>query len=72
MGKPKLWRELGFSDVLDGKESGCHAGDPGLILRLGRSPREGNGYLLEHSCPENSMDRGAWWATVQGVAKSRT
>ena len=72
LGKPKLWRELGFSDVLDGKESGCNAGDPGLILRLGRSPREGNGYLLEHSCLENSMDRGAWWATVHGVIKSRT
>ena len=72
MGKPKLWRELGFSDVSDGKEFACNAGDPGLILRLGRSLREGNGYLLEHSCLENSMDRGAWWATVHGVIKSRT
>ena len=36
------------------------------------SPAEGNGYLLQYSCLENSMDRGAWWATVHGVAKSWT
>ena len=41
---------------------------------LGRvdPPREGNGYPLQYSCLENSMDRGAWWATVHGVAKSQT
>ena len=39
---------------------------------LGRSPGEGNGYPLQHSGLENSMDRGAWWAVVHGVAKSRT
>ena len=33
---------------------------------------EGNGTLLQHSCLENSMDRGAWWAAVHGVTKSRT
>ena len=38
----------------------------------GRSPGEGNGNPLQYSCLENPMDRGAWWATVQGVAKSRT
>ena len=38
----------------------------------GRSPGEGNGYPLQSSCPENSMDRRAWWATVHGVAKSWT
>ena len=37
----------------------------GLILGLGRSPGEGNGYLLQYSGLENSMDRGAWWATVK-------
>jgi len=37
----------------------------------GRSPGEGNGNPLQYSCLENSMDRGAWWATVHGVAKSR-
>ena len=42
------------------------------ILVLGRYPREGNGNPLQHSCLENSTDRGAWWATVHGVAKSRT
>ena len=37
-----------------------------------RSPGEGNGYPLQYSCLANSMDRGAWWATVHGVAKSQT
>ena len=41
------------------------------IPGLGRSLREGNGYPLQYSCLENSMDRGAWWATVHGVAKSQ-
>ena len=46
--------------------------DPGSILGLGRSPGEGNGYPLQYSCLENSMDRGAWQATVHETAKSRT
>ena len=46
--------------------------DTDLIPRSGRSPTAGNGYPLQNSCLENSMDRGAWWATVHGVAKSRT
>jgi len=41
----------------------------GLILDLGRSPEEGNGYALQFSYLENSMDRGTWWATVHGFAK---
>ena len=41
-------------------------------LGWGRSPGEGNGNLLQYSCLENSMDRGAWWATVDGIAKSQT
>ena len=47
-------------------------GDPGLIPESGRSPREGNGNTLKHSCLENSIDRGARWATVHGVAESWT
>ena len=48
------------------------AGDPGLIPGLGRSPGEGNGNPLQYSCLENPMARGAWQATVHGVAKSPT
>ena len=46
------------------------ARDMGLIPGLGRSPRRGNGNPFQYSCLENSMNRGAWWATVHGVAKS--
>ena len=46
--------------------------DLGTIPGLGRSPGEGNGYPLQYSCQENSVDRGAWRATVHGVTKSRT
>ena len=46
--------------------------DMDLIPGLGRSPGEGNGNSLQYFCLENPMDRGAWWATVHGVAKSRT
>ena len=45
------------------KESACSAGDQGLIPGLGRSPEEGNGNILQYSCLEKSMDKGAWWAT---------
>ena len=48
----------------------CNAGDTGLIPGSGRSPGEGNGNPLQYSCLENSMNRGAWWATVHGVVKS--
>ena len=47
-------------------------GDLGSIPGSGRSPGEGNGNPLQYSCPENPMNRGTWWATVHGVAKSRT
>ena len=63
---------MGFLDGSDGKESACSAEDKGLISGLGRCPGEGNGYPLQDSCLENSMERGAWWATVHGVAKSWT
>ena len=48
------------------------AKDMGLITRSGRAPGEGNGNPLQYSCLENSMDRGAWRATVHGIAKSQT
>ena len=64
-----LW---GFPGGLDGKESASNAGDQGLIPGSGRSPGEGNDYPLQHSCLENCMDRGAWWGTVPGLAKSQT
>ena len=63
---------MGFPRNSAGKESACNAGDPGSIPGSGRSPREGDGCPLQYSCLENSMDRGAWQATVYGVAKSRT
>ena len=63
---------MGLPRWLSSKESACTAGDVGLIPGSGRSPGEGNGNPLQYSCLENPMDRGAWWATVHGVAKSRT
>ena len=54
------------------KECACNAGDLGLIPGSGGSPGEGNSYPLQYSCLENSMDRGACWATVHGVTMSGT
>ena len=54
---------------LSDKESACNSGDLGLIPGLRTSPGEGNGNPFHYSCLENSMDRGGWWAAVQGVAK---
>ena len=54
------------------KASACNVGDLGSIPGLGGSSGEGNGNPLQYSCLENPMDRGTWWATVHGVAKSRT
>ena len=62
----------GFRGSSEGKESTCDAGDMGLIPRSRRSPGGGNGNPLWYSCLGNPMDRGAWWATVHGVAKSWT
>ena len=61
---------VGFPHSSVGKESACNSGDPGLIPGLGRSPGEGNVNPLQYSCLENSMDRGAWQATVHGIADS--
>ena len=54
------------------KKSACSAGDPNSIPGSGRSPGEGNGNLFQNSCLANPMDRGAWQATVHGVAKTQT
>ena len=54
------------------KAYACNAGELGLILGSGRSPRERNGNPFQYFCLENSMDGEAWWATVHGVAKSHT
>ena len=69
---PLLSNVQKFLGGSDRKESTCDAGDLGLIPGSGRSFREGNGNPLQYSCLENSMDRGAWWATIQKVAKSQT
>ena len=58
---------MGFPGDSAGKESACNAGDLGLIPGLGKSPGEGNGYPLQYSGLENSMDY-----RVHGVTKSRT
>ena len=70
-----LRRALIFPDGLVVKSPPASAGDTGdvgLIPGSGRSPGEGNGDPLQYSCLENPTDRGAWRATVHGVAKSRT
>ena len=66
---------IGLLPWLGGKESPCNAGATGdgdSIPGLGRSPGGGNGNPHQYSCLENPVDRGAWWATVHGVAKSQT
>ena len=70
-----LWNsdvKNGLLRWLSGKYLPAKAGGAGLIPGLGRSPREGNGNPLQYPCLVNSMDRGAWQATVQGVSKSQT
>ena len=62
----------GFPGGAELKASACNVGDLGSVPGSGRSPGEGNGTLLQYSCLENPLDGGAWWATVHGVAKSRT
>ena len=67
-----LGKLMGFPGGSEVKASACNAGDLGSIPVLGRSPGERNGNPLQYSCLENPMDGEAWWATVHGVAKSRT
>ena len=59
----------GFPGGSDGKESAFNAGDAGSIPGWGRSSGEGNGYPLQYSCLEKSMDKGAWLATVHGLQR---
>ena len=63
---------MGFPGGSEGKASAYSAGDLGSIPGLGRSSGEGNDNPLQYSCLENAMDGGAWKATVNGTAKSRT
>ena len=72
----KLWNfrvvlglQKSFLGGSDGRELACNEGDVDATPGLGRSPGEGNGNLLRYSCRENSVDRGAWWATVHGVTQ---
>ena len=62
----------GFCGGLSRKECACNAGNPGSIPGLKRSSGEGNGSPFQYSCLENAIDKGAWQATVHGVAKSPT
>ena len=57
---------------ISGKEYTCQCSTHRFKPWVGRSPGEGNGNPLQYSCLENPTDRGAWWATIHGVAKRRT
>ena len=63
---------MGFPGGSEGKECACSAGDLDSIPGAGRPPGGGHGHPPQYSCLENFTDRGAWWATVHRVAKSRT
>ena len=63
---------LGLPRGLSSKGSACSGGDPGSVPGSGRSPGEGNSNPLHYSCLENPMNRGAWRATIHGVAESQT
>ena len=70
--KKKMYLMRDFPGGSDSEESACIAGGPGSIPGLGRAPGEGKDYPLQYSCLENSMDRGAWQATVHEVTESWT
>ena len=65
-----IYMHMGFSGYSDGEESACNAGDLGSIPGWGRFPMEGNGCPCQYSCLGNSMDNGAWQATVHGITTS--
>ena len=69
---PPKYVVVGFPGGSESKESACNAGDLGSVPVLGRSPGEGKGYPLQCSCLGNSMDGGAWRATVHQVSESWT
>ena len=69
MANPMI-KSIDFPGGSVGKESACNAGDLDSTPGSGRSPGEGNGNPLQYSYLENPMDRGALWATVQGIAQS--
>ena len=60
-----------YSGGSDGKESTCNVGDLGSIPRLTRCPGGGHGNPLQYSCMENTLDRGALWAMINGIARVR-
>ena len=68
----EYYGHLDFPGGSEGKASAYSAGDLGSVPGLGRSPGEGNGNPLQYSCLENSMDGGAWQATVHGITRSPT
>ena len=63
---------MDFRGSSNGKASANNVRDPGSIPGLGRFSGEGKSNPLQYSCLKNPMDRGVWWATVHGVAKSQT
>ena len=72
MNTPTLWASQVALGLKISPANIQDARDVGLIPGSGRSPGEGNGDLPQYSCLEHPMDRGAWWATVHGVAMSQT
>ena len=67
-----IYLQVGLPWQLTVKNLPASAGDVGLIPGSGRPPGEGNGNLLQYSCLGNPVAKGAWWATVHGVAQSWT
>ena len=70
--RSRFYSQVRLPQRLSGEESAFNAGDVASVPGSGRSPREGNGNLLEYSCQENPMDRGAQQATVLGVVELDT
>ena len=68
--KVKIGTTMGFPCGSEVTNLPADSGEPDSTPGLGRSPGEGNGKTLQHFCLGNPMDRGAWWATVHGVAVS--
>ena len=61
----------GFPSGSEGKESACNTGNLGSIPRMGRFPGEKNGNPLQYSYLENSVNKGTWQSTFQGITKCR-